>query len=197
MGIDNHANMTRRAFVKTALVTSVSLSFSNISYAKKHPNNTADGLLSLQRDGKIHIHSGGGNLGIYGQAYMLDELMNIFNCSRDYFIIENGSNPTQLPILLNQHSDHLSFSSAKTNRCAAKLLVSEIKISMAKNYGGKSANYHIKNGIIYNQNTNISFKDFSYLSNDYHIKGNVCENTLDKLNSIRENNLTVAVCEVI
>lgn len=191
------AKITRRSFIEGTVAISALFLMPQISYAAKYDYDSADGLLSIEEDGKIHIYSGAGNMGLYAKEDILHILSDIFNCSNDYFIIENGPNPDHLPTLLSQFSNHLSFSNGKTNLYSARFLIHEMKMMMVENFGGSINDYQIKNGHIFSHNINISFADLTRLANGCFIKGHICHNTVIEISKIKKNSIIVAVTEII
>lgn len=110
-----------------------------------HPNfaksSKADGLLHMDLKGKIHIYSGVGHVGYHGTDNVLNIVSEVFKCNIDDLIVHLGNNPSQLPALLSQHSNHMSFSSAKTIKKAALIL----KEKSSK--GIELRETHLENGI--------------------------------------------------
>lgn len=115
-------HISRRQFNKGLGATTALIMFASSHAPSTAANITADGLLHMDEKGKVHIYSGVGNLGHYGTDNVLSIVSDIFNCTENDSILCMGGNPAQLPALLAQHSNHMSFSSAKTIEKAALLL---------------------------------------------------------------------------
>lgn len=96
-------------------------------FARGVKANSADGVIQMKDNGKIYVHSGGGHGGPYAVDHAIVAVGRVMECPpKDVYVIMGG-NPRQLPVFLGQHLNHLSFSSATTNKCAAEVLKAALK----------------------------------------------------------------------
>ena len=175
--------MTKRGFIKGSLSVGALFCFPLKLEASSSFNESADGLMALQSDGKIHLYSGGGHMGLYAQDNMLDILTKLFDCGEEFFVIENGDNPNQLSNLLNQYSNHLSFSSIKTNKRAALALLNHMKIMAADYFSGEPKDINLKDGVLYNDHQHISLGQLATRAEAKFLMGDVCEKTRNMAHS--------------
>ena len=124
-----------------------------------HPagRNGYDGLIRITPDGKLHIHSGAGNLGTYshtGTARVAAEVlkMNWENC-----VIQRGDSRKQLPWSPTQSGSNTSFTMTRQNYVAAVDALNKLKEIAVRVLGGQVEDYDIANERVFNvNNTDLS-----------------------------------------
>lgn len=136
-------------------------------------NLSKDGLLHYSEKGCLDIYSGVGQTSIYSEENPISLFSKKLGISEDQCRLMYGSNPEQLPALLSQHTNHLSFTSKVTNEKAIDVLKHNLD-----NIGGDMNLRILKNRIML-LDDNISFK------------------TREMANQIKGNGIIVAVKEVI
>ncbi|HEX7082202.1 MAG TPA: xanthine dehydrogenase family protein molybdopterin-binding subunit [Gammaproteobacteria bacterium] len=102
-----------------------------------------DGIVRITPDGKLHIHTGVGNLGTYshsGTARIAAEALKMdwANC-----IVERGDTRKHLPWNIGQFGSNTSFTMARTNFVAAQDALAKLKEIAAMDLGGAPDDYDI------------------------------------------------------
>ena len=108
--------------------------------------NGYDGLVRITPDGKLHVHTGVGNLGTYSYASTSRAAAEVLNCSWENTIIERGDSRRGLPWNLTQDSSNTSFTMARTNYAAAMDAKAEAVRDRGGDLGGKAADYDLGRG---------------------------------------------------
>src|SRR5690606_40622385 len=78
-----------------------------------------DGLVVLKPDGKLHIHTGVGNLGTFSYAATARVAANTLKCRWENCVVERGDSSKHLPWNLGQFGSNTSFTMSRTNYAAA------------------------------------------------------------------------------
>lgn len=119
----NHKNykITRRGFNISLMTTVIA---SAIPVKATTLQNKADGLLQIDKDGCLKIYSGVGCSSPYSDEDSVATVLEVLNNNFKSHRVMVGQNPDQLPCILAQHQNHLSFTNKNTNQAAAKLLKS-------------------------------------------------------------------------
>ncbi len=86
-----------------------------------HPGGNAgfDGLLRITPDGRLHVHTGVGNLGTYSWAATCRVAAEVLNCDWDSVIVERGDSRRGLPWNSRQGGSQTASTHARTNYAAA------------------------------------------------------------------------------
>ncbi|MFQ5982816.1 MAG: xanthine dehydrogenase family protein molybdopterin-binding subunit, partial [Woeseiaceae bacterium] len=111
--------------------------------------NGFDGLVRITPDGKLHIHSGVGNLGTYSYAATARVAAEALNYDWDNCVIERGDTRKHLPWNLGQFGSNTSFTMSRSYHAAAmdaKLKLLEIA---AAEFGGAADDYDIGDEIVF------------------------------------------------
>ncbi len=110
-----------------------------------HPAGFAgfDGLVRITTDGKIHFHSGVGNLGTYSHTGTSRIAAEVLKANWDNCIVERGDTRKGLPWNIGQFGSNTSFTMARTNYVAAVDAVNKLKEIAAMDLGGAPADYDI------------------------------------------------------
>jgi CO/xanthine dehydrogenase Mo-binding subunit len=102
-----------------------------------------DGLVRLTPDGKLHIHSGVGNLGTYSYASTSRVAAEVLKCGWESCEIHRGDSSLGLPWNLGQFGSNTSFTMTRTNYVAAMDAVRKLKEIAAIDFGGSPDDYEI------------------------------------------------------
>jgi len=110
-----------------------------------HPAGFAgfDGLVRITTDGKVHLHSGVGNLGTYSHTGTSRIAAEVLKANWDNCIVERGDTRKGLPWNIGQFGSNTSFTMARTNYVAAVDAVNKLKEIAAMDLGGAPADYDI------------------------------------------------------
>jgi xanthine dehydrogenase molybdenum-binding subunit len=105
--------------------------------------NGFDGLVRITPDGKLHIHTGVGNLGTFSHSATARVAAEVLKCDWENCIIERGDSRKHLPWNIGQFGSNTSFTMARTNYVAAMDAVNKLKEIAAMDLGGKPEDYEI------------------------------------------------------
>lgn len=105
--------------------------------------NGFDGLVRITPDGKLHIHTGVGNLGTYSFAATSRVAAEVLQYDWDNCVIERGDSSRGLPWNLGQFGSNTSFTMTRTNFAAATDAVAKLKEIAALDLGGTAGDYEI------------------------------------------------------
>jgi xanthine dehydrogenase molybdenum-binding subunit len=110
-----------------------------------HPagNNGFDGLLVIKPDGKLHIHTGVGNLGTYSHTGTSRVAAEVLKANWDNCVVERGDSRKGLPWNLGQFGSNTSFTMTRTNYAAAEDAIAKLKEIAAMDFGGSPEDYEI------------------------------------------------------
>ncbi len=110
-----------------------------------HPAGFAgfDGLVRITPDGRLHLHSGVGNLGTYSHTGTSRIAAEVLKANWDNCIVERGDTRKGLPWNIGQFGSNTSFTMARTNFVAATAAVEMLKEIAAMDLGGSPADYDI------------------------------------------------------
>ncbi|HJO39810.1 MAG: xanthine dehydrogenase family protein molybdopterin-binding subunit [Vicinamibacterales bacterium] len=106
-------------------------------------SNGFDGLVRLTPEGKLHIHTGVGNLGTYSYASTSRVAAEVLQCDWEHCVIEHGDSSIGLPWNLGQFGSNTSFTMTRTNHAAALDAVAKLKEIAAHDLGGSPDDYDI------------------------------------------------------
>jgi len=102
-----------------------------------------DGLLRIAPDGKIHLHSGVGNLGTYSYASTTRPAADVLQCDWNNCIIHYGRSTEHLPWSSAQNGSNTSFTHTRANYVAGVDAVQKIMDIAAIQMGGDADDYDI------------------------------------------------------
>jgi len=116
-----------------------------------HPagRNGYDGLICLTLDGKLHIHSGAGNLGTYSHSSTARVAAEVLKCSWENCIVERGDSRRYLPWSPTQSGSNTSFTMSRQNYVAATDMVEKLKEIAAYDLGGDPKDYEVGDEMVY------------------------------------------------
>jgi len=102
-----------------------------------------DGLLRITPDGKIHLHSGVGNLGTYSYASTTRAAAEVLKCDWEDCVIHHGTTEENLPWSSYQAGSNTSFTHQRANYVAALDAVDKLKQIAAGTLGGDPDDFDI------------------------------------------------------
>ncbi|HVS24674.1 MAG TPA: xanthine dehydrogenase family protein molybdopterin-binding subunit [Gammaproteobacteria bacterium] len=110
-----------------------------------HPAGFAgfDGIVTITTDGKVHLHSGVGNLGTYSHSGTSRVAAEALKANWDDCIVERGDTRKNLPWNIGQFGSNTSFTMSRSSYVAAMDAVAKLKEIAAKDLGGAPTDYEI------------------------------------------------------
>jgi len=106
-------------------------------------SNGFDGLVRITPDGKLHIHTGVGNLGTYSHTSTSRVAAEVLKCNWDNCIVQRGDSRKHLPWNLGQFGSNTSFTMTRTNYVAAHDAMEKLFEIAALDLGGTPEDYDI------------------------------------------------------
>jgi CO/xanthine dehydrogenase Mo-binding subunit len=103
--------------------------------------NGFDGLLRITADGKLHAHSGVGNLGTYSHSATARVAADLLNCDWENVVIERGDTRKGLPFNSPQAGSLTASTQSRTMYAAAMDMKDKLADIAAKTHGGQPADY--------------------------------------------------------
>ena len=110
-----------------------------------------DGLVRLTPDGKLHIHSGIGNLGTYSHTATSRVAAEILKCDWENCVVVRGDSRLHLPWSSSQSGSNTSFTMTRTNYVAAIDALDKLKEIAAMDLGGSPADYDIGDETVFSK----------------------------------------------
>lgn len=102
-----------------------------------------DGLVRITPDGKLHIHTGVGNLGTFSHSGTARIAAEVLKCDWENCVVERGDSRKHLPWNIGQFGSNTSFTMSRTNYVAAMDALSKLKEIAAKQLGGAPDDYDV------------------------------------------------------
>ena len=112
-------------------------------------NNGFDGLLRIAPDGKLHVHTGAGNLGTYSYASTSRVAAEVLGYDWENVEIVRGNSSSGLPWTLGQFGSNTSFTETRANYASAMDAVQKLKEIAARDLGGSPGDYDIGNESVF------------------------------------------------
>ena len=106
-------------------------------------SNGFDGLVRITPDGKLHVHTGVGNLGTYSYTATSRVAAEVLKCNWDNCVIQRGDSRKHLPWNFGQFGSNTSFTMTRTNYVAAMDALEKLLEIAAIDLGGSPADYDI------------------------------------------------------
>jgi len=103
--------------------------------------NGFDGLLRITSDGKLHVHTGIGNLGTYSHSATARVAADLMNCDWENVVIERGDTRKGLPFNSPQAGSLSASTQSRTMYAAAMAMKDMLTDIAAKTHGGQPADY--------------------------------------------------------
>ena len=113
--------------------------------------NGFDGLVVLTPEGKLHIHTGVGNLGTYSHSATSRVAAEVLKCNWDDCVVIRGDSRKHLPWNLAQFGSNTSFTMSRTNYVAAMDAVNKLREIAALDLGGAAGDYDIDGTKVFNK----------------------------------------------
>ena len=128
-----------------------------------HPagDNGFDGLVRITPDGKLHIHTGIGNLGTYSHSGTSRVAAEVLKYDWNNCVIERGDSRRHLPWNMAQAGSNTSCTMTRTNYVAAMDALKKIKEIAALDLGGSADDYEIGGERVYRSSDAATGKSFA------------------------------------
>ena len=122
-----------------------------------HPAGFAgfDGLLCLKPDGKLHIHTGVGNLGTFSHSGTSRIAAEVLKVDWENCVIERGDSRKNLPWNIGQFGSNTSYTMTRTNYVAAQDMLVKLKEIAAQDLGGKPDDYDVDGAKVFAQGESL------------------------------------------
>jgi CO/xanthine dehydrogenase Mo-binding subunit len=121
-----------------------------------------DGLVRITPEGKLHIHTGVGNLGTYSYAATSRVAAEVLKFDWENCVIERGDSRRHLPLNLGQFGSNTSYTMTRTNYVAAMDALGKLKEIAAMDLGGAADDYDVGGERVFlksNPDTGMSYAD--------------------------------------
>lgn len=106
-------------------------------------SNGYDGLVRLTPEGKLHIHSGVGNLGTFSHSATSRVAAEVLTCKWENCVVERGDSRRHLPWNHAQWGSNTSFTMTRTNYVAAMDAKNKLLEIAAKDLGDSPGDYDL------------------------------------------------------
>jgi CO/xanthine dehydrogenase Mo-binding subunit len=110
--------------------------------------NGFDGLVRIDTDGMVHIHSGAGNLGTFSYASTARVVAEVLECAWENCVVHRGHNSKGIPWTLGQFGSLTTYVSSRGNHAAATAAKEKLLELAALELGGSADDYKLKDGLI-------------------------------------------------
>jgi CO/xanthine dehydrogenase Mo-binding subunit len=108
-------------------------------------SNGFDGLVRILPDGKLHVHSGAGNLGTFSYASTSRVAAEVLGYSWDNVVIVSGRSDRHLPWMIGQFGSNTAYTASRTNYVAALDAKNKLLEIASTQLGGAPGDYDLKN----------------------------------------------------
>ncbi len=108
-----------------------------------------DGLVRITPDGRLHVHSGVGNLGTYSYAGTSRVAAEVLQMPWDNTDIQRGRSDRHLPHSSGQGGSNTIFTHSRANYVASMDLLNKLKEIAAMDLGGSADDYEIGGERVY------------------------------------------------
>lgn len=112
-------------------------------------NSGYDGLLRITPDGKLHIHTGVGNLGTYSYAGTSRVAAEVLGYSWENCEIHRGDSSRGLPWNSAQVGSNTSFTQTRTNYAAGMDALGKLREIAAMDLGDSAGDYEVANEVVF------------------------------------------------
>ena len=102
-----------------------------------------DGLVVLTPDGRLHLHSGVGNLGTYSYVGTTRAAAEVLKCDWENCVVHHGVTSRHLPSATAQSSSTTSWTMVRPNYVAGIDAVAKLKEIAALDLGGSAEDYDL------------------------------------------------------
>lgn len=107
-----------------------------------------DGLVRITPDGKLHVHQGVGNLGTYSYAATARAASEVLGVPWEDVVVVRGRTDRHLPWMIGQFGSNTAYTATRANYVAAMDAKAKLLEIAAKEMGGASGDYDLKDGKI-------------------------------------------------
>ena len=108
-----------------------------------------DGLVRITPDGKLHVHTGVGNLGTYSYAATSRVAADVLKHRWENTVLVRGNSSHHLPWNNGQFGSNTSFTMTRTNYAAAMDALQKLKELAAIELGGEADDYDVANETVF------------------------------------------------
>jgi xanthine dehydrogenase molybdenum-binding subunit len=105
--------------------------------------NGFDGLVRITPEGKVHIHTGVGNLGTFSHSSTSRIAAEVLKVDWEDCVIERGDSRRHLPWNIGQFGSNTNFTMARTNFVAATDALNKLREIAARQFGGSPDQYEV------------------------------------------------------
>jgi CO/xanthine dehydrogenase Mo-binding subunit len=110
-----------------------------------------DGLVRIAPDGRLHIHTGVGNLGTYSYAATSRVAAEVLRYDWANCEIHRGDSSRGLPWNNGQFGSNTSYTMTRTNYAAAMDALAKLKAIAARELGGSANDYDVGNETVFSR----------------------------------------------
>jgi xanthine dehydrogenase molybdenum-binding subunit len=110
-----------------------------------------DGLVCLKPDGKLHIHTGVGNLGTFSHSGTSRVAAEVLKIDWENCVVERGDSRKHLPWNFGQFGSNTSYTMTRTNYVAAMDALAKLKEIAAKDLGGAADDYDVDGAKVFSK----------------------------------------------
>ncbi|MBM4184393.1 MAG: xanthine dehydrogenase family protein molybdopterin-binding subunit [Gemmatimonadetes bacterium] len=110
-----------------------------------------DGLVRIAPDGKLHIHTGVGNLGTYSYASTSRVAAEVLRYDWANCEIHRGDSSRGLPWNNGQFGSNTSYTMSRTNYAAAMDALQKLKAIAARELGGNANDYDVRDEAVFSR----------------------------------------------
>ena len=121
--------------------------------------NGWDGMVRITPDGKLHIHTGVGNLGTFSYAATSRVAAEVLGYDWSNTVIERGGSLKAMPFNIGQFGSNTSFTMTRTNYAAATDAKQKLLEIAAMTMGGEAGDYKLENERVVGSKGSMSFAD--------------------------------------
>jgi CO/xanthine dehydrogenase Mo-binding subunit len=108
-------------------------------------SNGFDGLIRILPDGKLHVHTGAGNLGTFSYASTSRVAAEVLGYDWNNVVIERGRSDKHLPWMIGQFGSNTAYTATRTNYVAALDAKEKLLEIAARTLGGAAGDYDLRN----------------------------------------------------
>jgi len=142
--------------------------------------NGWDGMVRITPDGKLHIHTGVGNLGTYSYAATSRVAAEVLGYDWKNTVIERGGGVTAMPFNIGQFGSNTSFTMTRTNYAAGMAAKQKLLEIGAIMLGGKADDYKLDKERVVAKNGSQSITFAQAAKKAIELKGKYDGHVLDK-----------------
>lgn len=128
-----------------------------------------DGLIRITPDGRIHLHSGVGNLGTYSYASTTRPAAELLKCDWQNCVIHHGKSTEHLPWSSSQNGSNTTFTHTRANYVAAQDILQKLKQIAMQAFGGAEEDFDVEDERVFllaDPSKSMSFADAARIAID-------------------------------